>query len=219
LIASVAMLKGKNWGRIVYVFGLLVGVGVQFVDLPSAIAMISPLMMSVLILFCLFSSRANIYFSQPNSLLSSPKRPIIVTSVSYIFLMFLGLVVSVVGWLFIFAWLAKGTMYYMNMGDVFYRMLFLAILFLVICLGLIIVPIAMLKGKNWGRILYLIIHLALLLWLILNVPVNAMVIFPVVLYGVVIKMLFAPSVNAYFLKPKKKSDIDSPSTPSVLPAE
>ena len=63
LVASIAMLKGHNWARLLYMIWNVVGLVVSFATSPMKAAMIPSLVVFIIIAFFLFRLKANIFFS------------------------------------------------------------------------------------------------------------------------------------------------------------
>jgi hypothetical protein len=63
LVSAVAMLKGRNWGRWLYVVGTVLGFLIGIVTSPLKEAMIPGFVVFVVVTFFLFRSKANAYFS------------------------------------------------------------------------------------------------------------------------------------------------------------
>ncbi|MDR3157921.1 MAG: hypothetical protein LBU11_02695 [Zoogloeaceae bacterium] len=58
--------------------------------------------------------------------------------------------------------------------------------------------IAMLKGRNWARFLYVIWRAVDIVIALLTSPMNMMLVFGVVFYLIITFFLFRPAANAYF---------------------
>jgi hypothetical protein len=67
LVAGVAMLKGQNWGRWLYVVGTAVGFLIGIITSPLKEAMIPGFVFFVVVSFFLFRPKANKYFSDTES--------------------------------------------------------------------------------------------------------------------------------------------------------
>lgn len=67
LVSGVAMLKGKNWGRWLYVVGTAVGFLIGIITSPLKEAMIPGFVVFVVVTFFLFRPKANEYFSDTES--------------------------------------------------------------------------------------------------------------------------------------------------------
>jgi hypothetical protein len=63
LVSGVAMLKGQNWGRWLYVVGTALGFLIGIVTSPLKGAMIPGFVVFVVVTFFLFRPKANKYFS------------------------------------------------------------------------------------------------------------------------------------------------------------
>jgi hypothetical protein len=67
LVTGVAMLKGQNWGRWLYVVGTTVGFLIGIITSPLKEAMIPGFVFFVVVSFFLFRPKANKYFSDTES--------------------------------------------------------------------------------------------------------------------------------------------------------
>jgi len=67
LVSGVAILKGQNWGRWLYVVGTAVGFLIGIMTSPLKEAMIPGLVVFVVASFFLFRPKANKYFSNTES--------------------------------------------------------------------------------------------------------------------------------------------------------
>jgi hypothetical protein len=67
LVSGVAMLKGQNWGRWLYVVGTAVGFLIGIITSPLKEAMIPGFVVFVVLTFFLFRPKANNYFSDAES--------------------------------------------------------------------------------------------------------------------------------------------------------
>ena len=67
LISGVAMLKGQNWGRWLYVVGTALGFLIGILTSPIKEAMIPGFVVFVVVTFFLFRPKANQYFSDQES--------------------------------------------------------------------------------------------------------------------------------------------------------
>jgi membrane protease YdiL (CAAX protease family) len=67
LVSGVAILKGQNWGRWLYVVGTAVGFLVGIMTSPLKEAMIPGFVVFVVVTFFLFRPKANKYFSDTES--------------------------------------------------------------------------------------------------------------------------------------------------------
>ena len=67
LVSGVAMLKGQNWGRWLYVVGTAVGFLIGIITSPLKEAMIPGFVVFVVVTFFLFRPKANEYFSDTES--------------------------------------------------------------------------------------------------------------------------------------------------------
>jgi len=63
IVAGIAMLKGMNWGRFLYVIWSVVGFLIGFTTSPMKAAMIPGLVVFGIFTFFLFRPKANEYFS------------------------------------------------------------------------------------------------------------------------------------------------------------
>ena len=63
LVSGIAILKGQNWGRWLYVVGTAVGFLIGIIASPLKEAMISGFVVFVVVTFFLFRPKANAYFS------------------------------------------------------------------------------------------------------------------------------------------------------------
>lgn len=63
--SGIAMLKGCNWARFLYVFWGIFGFAVGIATSPMKIAMLPGLVVFAVIVFFLFRPKANAYFSPP----------------------------------------------------------------------------------------------------------------------------------------------------------
>src|SRR5207245_383593 len=63
LVSGVAMLKGQNWGRWLYVIGTAAGFLIGIITSPLKEAMIPGFVVFVVVSFFLFRPKANQYFS------------------------------------------------------------------------------------------------------------------------------------------------------------
>jgi len=67
LVAGVAILKGQNWGRWLYVIGTALGFLIGIMTSPLKEAMIPGFVVFVVVTFFLFRPNANKYFSDQES--------------------------------------------------------------------------------------------------------------------------------------------------------
>ena len=67
LVSGVAILKGQNWGRWVYVVGTALGFLIGIITSPLKSAMIPGFVVFVVVAFFLFRPKANKYFSDRES--------------------------------------------------------------------------------------------------------------------------------------------------------
>jgi hypothetical protein len=67
LVSGVAMLKGQNWGRWLYVVGTALGFLIGILTSPIKEAMIPGFVVFVVVTFFLFRPKANQYFSDQES--------------------------------------------------------------------------------------------------------------------------------------------------------
>jgi hypothetical protein len=67
LVSGVAMLKGQNWGRWLYVVGTALGFLIGIMTSPVKEAMIPGFIVFVVVTFFLFRPKANEYFSDQES--------------------------------------------------------------------------------------------------------------------------------------------------------
>jgi len=67
LVSGVAMLKGQNWGRWLYVVGTAVGFFIGIMTSPMKETMIPGFVFFVVVTFFLFRPNANKYFSDTES--------------------------------------------------------------------------------------------------------------------------------------------------------
>ena len=67
LVSGVAMLKGQNWGRWLYVVGTALSFLIGIVTSPLKGAMIPGFVVFVMVTFFLFCPKANTYFSDQES--------------------------------------------------------------------------------------------------------------------------------------------------------
>lgn len=63
LISGIAMLKGQNWARLLYVIWSIIGFGIGIATSPMKIAMIPGFVVFLIIAFFLFRPKANEYFA------------------------------------------------------------------------------------------------------------------------------------------------------------
>jgi hypothetical protein len=63
IISGVAMLKGLNWGRLLYVIWSAVGFVISTITSPIKIAIIPGLLLYLVIVFFLFRPKANQFFA------------------------------------------------------------------------------------------------------------------------------------------------------------
>lgn len=67
LVAGVAMLKGQNWGRWLYVVGAAAGFLIGIITSPLKVAMIPGFVVFVVVTIFLFRPKANQYFADQES--------------------------------------------------------------------------------------------------------------------------------------------------------
>ena len=72
LVSGVAMLKGQNWGRWLYVVGTALGFLIGILTSPIKEAMIPGFVVFVVVTFFLFRPKANKYFSDQESTHDTP---------------------------------------------------------------------------------------------------------------------------------------------------
>lgn len=63
LISGIAMLKGQNWARLLYVIWSIIGFGIGIATSPMKAAMIPGLVVFLIVAFFLFRPKANGYFA------------------------------------------------------------------------------------------------------------------------------------------------------------
>ncbi len=68
IVAGFAMLKGKNWGRLLYTVWGIIGFAVGMATSPMRIAMIPGMILFVIVVVFLFLPKANAYFASGKSL-------------------------------------------------------------------------------------------------------------------------------------------------------
>lgn len=64
IVSGIAMLKGQNWGRFLYVGWGVIGFVIGILTSPMKVAMIPGLVIFAVITFFLFRPKANEYFSK-----------------------------------------------------------------------------------------------------------------------------------------------------------
>ena len=67
LVSGIAILKGQNWGRWLYVVGTALGFLIGIITSPLKSAMIPGFVVFVVVAFFLFRSKANKYFADQES--------------------------------------------------------------------------------------------------------------------------------------------------------
>ncbi len=67
LVSGIAILKGRNWGRWLYVVGTVLGFLIGIITSPVKSAMIPGFVVFVVVAFFLFRSKANKYFADQES--------------------------------------------------------------------------------------------------------------------------------------------------------
>ena len=65
IVSGVAMLKGRNWGRLLYVIWTAVSIVIGIFTTPIKAAMIPGVVVFIIACFFLFRPRANEYFAAP----------------------------------------------------------------------------------------------------------------------------------------------------------
>ena len=68
IVAGFAMLKGKNWGRLLYTIWGIIGLAVGMATAPAKVAMIPGAIFFVIVVVFLFLPKANAYFGSSKSL-------------------------------------------------------------------------------------------------------------------------------------------------------
>jgi hypothetical protein len=64
IVAGIVMLKGQNWGRLLYVVGNIIGFVIGVTTSPMKAAMIPGFIIFLIVAFFLFRPKANEYFSK-----------------------------------------------------------------------------------------------------------------------------------------------------------
>lgn len=68
IVAGFAMLKGKNWGRLLYTVWGIIGFAVGMATSPAKVAIIPGAILFVIVVVFLFLPKANAYFASGKSL-------------------------------------------------------------------------------------------------------------------------------------------------------
>jgi len=76
LVSGISILKGMNWGRVLYTTWTAIGSVVSFLTVPTRAALVPGILIFLVVVFFLFSEKANHFFKRVSANLMLPNTPL-----------------------------------------------------------------------------------------------------------------------------------------------